>query len=477
MELTSIATGGTTLTFENNVSDAEGNSPVVIALDEDETITLDLVVVGSSNIRILNYPVKGGGSGTDDQTLSLGGTGNKSLTIEDGNTVALPVLANADQSVPTSGTRTITAGTGASLKLNDGSGRTWFEILSNSIAQSEGNGYLGENITFREHSGTDDDIINLNFDFDTGTDRTLVATPTDITYAGTSLLGGGSDSGQSLSPVTKSSGTSETYDNSDVTEGGTANAKRRWNKHATNDTIVLSSAITRYNQPWLESLNGADSLYIKKDTGTTLYIADSVAAVSGDGVILKGGRKAATIIAESANTFFVSGEVTVFSETVIDPIDTMTGLVASWREEDLPAVGNPSGNLTDRINSYVMVQKGSPTISAVTGGKQVLYDGVDDAHANDADNAAFDFVPQTDSFTYVIKTGTENGGFGEYPIFKGANGTNSQYSIEYRDGTTRIRLGSVSSNFSYNHVEASDDTIYVVSVSPTQVTLYVDGVP
>ena len=282
------------------------------------------------------------------------------------------------------------------------------------------------------------------------------------------------DSGQSLSPVTKSSGTSETYDNSDITEGGTANAKRRWNKHTTNDTIVLSSAITRYNQPWLESLNGADSLYIKKDTGTTLYIADSVAAVSGDGVILKGGRKAATIIAESANTFFVSGEVSVFNEGSSDPIDTMDGIIASWRADDLPAVGQPAGNWTDRINSFVMVAKGSPTIQSSTTGKEVFYDGVDDAHANDADDPEIDFIPETDAFTYVFKIGSPSA-FGEQLFGKrNSAASTNQYGAEARGADFRVRLGGASYNFTHNNDETIEN-IYVVAVSTTQVSLYANG--
>ena len=142
---------------------------------------------------------------TDAQTLSLTGSGNKSLAISGGNTIAIPTLANADQSTPAATTRRIIAGsnnvTGGQINLEDSSGRVKMFVRANDISAAEGTMGIAEEVTFFESTGTEDDIIDINFDFDTGTDRTLVMTPSDITYAGTSLLGGGTPNDNSVTNI------------------------------------------------------------------------------------------------------------------------------------------------------------------------------------------------------------------------------------------------------------------------------------
>jgi len=146
------------------------------------------------------------GAGTDDQTAAevtiadagsiITGTNVETALQENRAAINLNTaktdnsLSEANQTTPSNEIRQITPGTGGTFRLRDASGRIRMSIVSNSIAQAEGTFGISENATFFENSGTDDDIIGINFDFDTGTDRTLVMTPSDITYAGTSLLGG-----------------------------------------------------------------------------------------------------------------------------------------------------------------------------------------------------------------------------------------------------------------------------------------------
>jgi len=117
--------------------------------------------------------------------------GNYTATDVEGALAENLSLEKANQAIPSSTTRTISSGASGSIEVQDSSGRTWFETLSNVVGAAEGNGYIGENVTFREHNGTDDNIINLNFDFATGTDKSIVATPTTLTYGGVDMLGSG----------------------------------------------------------------------------------------------------------------------------------------------------------------------------------------------------------------------------------------------------------------------------------------------
>tara|TARA_R110000822_G_scaffold36734_15_gene103258 strand:- start:3857 stop:5260 length:1404 start_codon:yes stop_codon:yes gene_type:complete len=286
-----------------------------------------------------------GTAGTDDQTLAeVLASGNSGSNL--GITSSGSIIPDVGIYYLGSSTNPFRTGYFNTLSL---SGNNVYVTGANNIFTNGAN-----EISITKDDGTTNDFnININGLTEQGN---LVATDSDITYQGTSLLSG-SDVGQVLSPTTKSTGLIETYDNSDVTNGGTATAERKWNKHTTNDTILLSSAITRYNQPWLESLSGADSLYIKKDVGTTLYIADSVAAISADGIIMKGGRKAGTLIAESSNVFSFFGEATVFNEVVIAP-NEYNGLNAAD---------------TDEVNGTATTELGSNT--ALVSSTAQFYDG------------------------------------------------------------------------------------------------------
>ena len=128
--------------------------------------------------------------------------------------------------------------------------------------------------------------------------------------------GGVIDTGQGVSSVTKSAGALETYDNSDITAGGGATAKRRWNRHTANDTVLLSSGITLYDQFWIEqNWTGADSTYIKKGPATTFFIKDSANAITSNGVVLK-NRAYASIVALSNDVFFMDGDFILHTEAI-----------------------------------------------------------------------------------------------------------------------------------------------------------------
>ena len=227
------------------------------------------------------------GASTDDQNLIL--TGDV-LSIEDG-TGSVDLSTYSDGIGTDNQTLSTNPSTDASIEISGGN----ILALDESIQD-----VVGGMVTANTEAGIDvtyDDVGGkLNFN----------------------VTGGGTT--QAVSPSIKSLGALETYDNSDVTSDGSVAGEKKYNTHTTNDTIVLSSAITRYNQPWIEQLTGADSLYIKKDIGTTLYMTDSVSAISADGLILKGGRNFATIMAKSNNVFEVFAQLPIHNETIILPV-------------------------------------------------------------------------------------------------------------------------------------------------------------
>jgi len=282
--------------------------------------------------------------------------------------------------------------------------------------------------------------------------------------------GGGSDSGQGMVTQTKAAVT-ETFDNSDVVSGGTSGNKRMFTKFSGQNEITLDDGITEYNQPFLLLHNSAsDSTLVKKGTNTVFKMAGT-GVLAEDGFYFK-NFETPTVIALASNEYLINAS-NYTTYTAADPVDSISDIVASWREDDLPAVGSAVGDWTDRINSYVMVAKGSPTVTAITGGgKEALYDGVDDAHANDAGNASLEPVPGTDTFSYVVKLGTSVD-FSDTPFCLTPVGSSSyQYGLQFRGTNTRTRVGGTTYE---NAGTVNNNSIVVVTVSLTEIKTYIDG--
>ncbi|BFP40460.1 hypothetical protein FGF1_13050 [Flavobacteriaceae bacterium GF1] len=132
---------------------------------------------------------------TDDQALSLSGS---NLVLENGGSVDLSALiassitdnslSEVNQFIPNSTIRNVDVGAAGVLRLRDSDGRAHLRITSDPIAQARGTMELAEDFFLYETSGEMDDSIDVNFDFHTGTDGTLTATPNTISYNGVSLL-------------------------------------------------------------------------------------------------------------------------------------------------------------------------------------------------------------------------------------------------------------------------------------------------
>lgn len=100
------------------VDSVNGQTGVVVldADDIDDTTTTNKFVTAAHLTLLGNTS----GSNSGDQTLSLGGTGNKDLTISSGNTVTLPTLANSDQNI--TATKTITIQPSQQLIIEESDG-------------------------------------------------------------------------------------------------------------------------------------------------------------------------------------------------------------------------------------------------------------------------------------------------------------------------------------------------------------------
>lgn len=116
--------------------------------------------------------------------------------------------------------------------------------------------------------------------------------------------GSGSDSGQSMSLQTKTDVT-ETFNNADVVNAGTATDKRKFTTFTGTNEITLDDTITLYNQPFLlfhKSATGSTTL--KKGTGTTFIISDQ-GELSEDGVTFTDYANA-SVIALSSNEYLIT---------------------------------------------------------------------------------------------------------------------------------------------------------------------------
>lgn len=91
LHLISTNASGTVFDFGAFVEDNEGNANFTVTLAQNEERTLHFVIMNSNLTRCTNYPI-GSGGGTDDQNLSLSGTNNQTLNIEDGTSANLATI-------------------------------------------------------------------------------------------------------------------------------------------------------------------------------------------------------------------------------------------------------------------------------------------------------------------------------------------------------------------------------------------------
>lgn len=320
-----------------------------------------------------------------------------------------------------------------SYNIVDGAGTTVFSVSeAGALTMSEfvvtADSIVAPNLTTAEITATSGRSLITKEYFDANipttaseiaiVDSGALITATDVEGALAEIAAGSvSDSGQGVSASTKSAGASETYDNSDITVSGGSTAKKKWNRHTANDTVVLDATITLYEQFWIEQNWGADSVYIKKGASTTFYTQDSVAAIASDGVVLK-NRDLASIAAVSSNVFFLNGPFTYHQEATVNP----------WELDGY------AGSLGTEANAtYATEGVGGIYIGLVSqlGGTQAVESA---APINGTYSLSVTATTATNGRLRLAVYGLTNGQVYEYSYtYKMATGSNGRFTIQNGD--------------------------------------------
>lgn len=178
-------------------------------------------------------------------------------------------------------------------------------------------------------------------------------------------IAAGADSGQAMVVQTKAAAT-ETFDNSDVVEGGVLGAKRMFTKFTGQNDITLDATITRYNQPFLLFHDSSsDSTLVKKGTSTIFKMAGS-GVLAEDGFYFK-NYETPTVIALASNEYLIS--VSNYSTYTEAPLGTINNSADTINEVDgIANTGSTASEVTWSSQS-VNVQNGSFALRATkTGG-------------------------------------------------------------------------------------------------------------
>jgi len=401
-------------------------------------------------------------------------------------------LSEVNQTISASTNRIISSGAGASLRINDSSGRTWFESSSNAVSQAEGNGYIGENVTFKEHTGTDDNEISINFDFNTGTDKSIVATPTTLTYGGINLLAG-SDGGNITVPADVYSAlwnaNNEVPTKNDVydkIETITAGSSAIVDETATGTTYTPTD-VDNYKLKYLKNVS---DITVNTPTGTfadgdnITFVQDSVGALKFDfkdvrkGVFYETTASGAVATAHYTGTgwTFLCGLCTTYSNF---PLDN-AAFVSSFWAEDLGSDATAIASWNDRISTNDATQvTGSkqPLVNVEADGKKaVKFDGVDDG-LEILEVAALDFAPSI-PMTYVVITGKSTG-VGDTFIFHKGNNSSSVTGVEYgiyNSGGDNVRMGIYGVQSASQAQTSGDVDVWILATDGTTADFYKNNV-
>lgn len=229
----------------------------------------------------------------------------------------------------------------------DSDGNEWLQIeqLSGSYQGDMAFRYNSINRGFISNDGFITDALHLT---------TKDYVDTEISAAS------GTDSGQIK---TLSTGSSKTFALSDFVDSGSLTGREQVHSYTSNDTITLPTGLGQTGRIVRTqlSLDGADSVYIKKGASATIYIPDSTAAITAsDGFILKGGRKSAIIELWPDDSYKFYSDEYVFH----------TEVACTFTAGNLFPSGNAASECTDEADSTSGWTSVNATISSVEGDTQ-----------------------------------------------------------------------------------------------------------
>jgi hypothetical protein len=385
-------------------------------------------------------------AGTDDQTLSLSGTGNKDLTISGtgGNTVTLPVLANSNQFIGTAD-RVIDIDPTGSIEITRGQSR---RLLI------DGNGNT--------------ELLLPSDPYDAGWNGLYQPASKADVYTQIESLGSGSYPSTAQKYYIIGPSTSHTMSDADFAAG----AEYKSVKYESIDTLQVAALTnaTHGRKPFLVNPWDKDSTYIKKPVGVDFYVPGQMAAITGDGLIVK-NRHTATGEQVDATTMLFSGELTVHTE--------VTAIEAFGFDYDFNANGLSLGSLASWSNSggglateAAQATGGEqPTVIDESGIRAVQFDGVDD-NLEITSQTDLNPVIGTDSGTIIVVVGADNGTDGTW---FGDRNTVRNINIGLSNSATQtiIQIGEGAQIF--DGITPSGAYIYEVSFDATTIDTYLNG--
>jgi hypothetical protein len=379
------------------------------------------------------------------QSISLSGDNNADLSISNRNTVTLPILATTNQTIA-SGTRTIQTGITATLNFTNGSGTSLMSWGGSFVRPFFTNG-----IQLNVEPTQDDDAATKLY--------------VDTQIAGVS---GGSYPSTAQKYYIIGASTNHTMSDADFAAG----AEYKSVKYESIDTLQVAALTnaTHGRIPFLVNPWDKDSTYIKKPVGVDFYVPGQMAAITGDGLIVK-NRHTATGEQVDATTMLFSGELTVHTEvTAIEAFGfdydfnangLSLGSLASW--------SNSGGGLATEAAQATVGEQ--PTVIDESGIRAVQFDGVDD-NLEITSQTDLNPVIGTDSGTIIVVVGADNGTDGTW---FGDRNTVRNINIGLSNSATQtiIQIGEGAQIF--DGITPSGAYIYEVSFDATTIDTYLNG--
>lgn len=215
-------------------------------------------------------------------------------------------------------------------------------------------------------------------------------------------------------------------------------------------------------------VNTINSIVVGEPTGATqvlniVYMTDAnyQAAVTANETI----TGTMYIITDVPNTFYFGGT----APSALEVANLISRYDSSSIDATATLEGDPVTVWNDLVGSNHLT--GQATLHIGTN-KQIRFDGVDD-YLQASDNTVFNFIPQTDEFSFVIKLGDIDIA-SVFSFLSKRTGNIEQYAFTGQSDRVSSFVGD-SQNSGYNGTPQGNDVV-VITVSTTTVTVRWNGV-
>ena len=257
-------------------------------------------------------------------------------------------------------------------------------------------------------------------------------------------------------------------------------AKRIRYEFTTNDTLVLGDGVTsaRHNLPFLVQPTTADSVYIKKGDNDTFYVAGQKNAITGDGVILR-NRNVGTIWKFDNDSWQINGELTIYTESTANSMQTPDNLLGYWDAETQGADNSAVTSMTNGGSDTTPLTNGGTGdvlvhVAALDGAKEIEFSGGAN-FLEAASTTAYDIDATTDTFSIVYvegELGNSNSGT-LYSYIDGTSAFAGDYGLRV---TTTPSVRPYSGGVQPSAVSTTGTIkVYIIVSTPSGANLYVNN--